>query len=363
MSFYNLPGGWDAGFAIPEYIQAEVPGRGTMTTKWLPRGTISTLYPDVLMQPALKAKSLGAVERFELTPISHKSAWSTVGDVPDATNPFVQGGHEIANHLIDELRTVPAPYRKIALRATLDAVKPGLFKTAGALAERYKSEGMSANAALRRALAEQITKGFVKEIGKAGRTGKVEINGQLGLGAWGTTSYAMAMGDAYAELGWWPGSNIASAAKSAYSGVKTGATATWSGIQTAGSAVGRGASATWGGIKTGAQYAAKYAGKGIKYWAKIQCKMLNLPGSEMAAAAIATAYGIPPQAGMKGVQIAKGLCTKYVTGSPGKPPLPSPEGAFVPDWGGPPQGRGATPAWVLPAAIGGGGLLLFLALK
>ena len=49
--FYNLPPSWNPGYAIPEYVMAEPPGRGTFTTKWLPRGSISTLDPSFVADP------------------------------------------------------------------------------------------------------------------------------------------------------------------------------------------------------------------------------------------------------------------------------------------------------------------------
>jgi hypothetical protein len=51
MSFYQLPNPWNPGYVIPEYVMAEPPERGTFTTQWLPRGTISTLTPDFLVKP------------------------------------------------------------------------------------------------------------------------------------------------------------------------------------------------------------------------------------------------------------------------------------------------------------------------
>ena len=51
MSFYNLPSPWNPGYAIPEYVMAEPPERGTFTTQWLPRGTISQLVPDIIAKP------------------------------------------------------------------------------------------------------------------------------------------------------------------------------------------------------------------------------------------------------------------------------------------------------------------------
>lgn len=52
--FYNFPPSWNPGFDIPEYVMAEPPGRGTFTTKWLPRRTISSLEPSFVADPGKK---------------------------------------------------------------------------------------------------------------------------------------------------------------------------------------------------------------------------------------------------------------------------------------------------------------------
>jgi hypothetical protein len=59
MSFYHLPNPWNPGYAIPQYVMAEPPGRGTFTTKWLPRGTIPELIPDFLAKPGQKILGRG----------------------------------------------------------------------------------------------------------------------------------------------------------------------------------------------------------------------------------------------------------------------------------------------------------------
>jgi hypothetical protein len=51
VSFYHLPNPYNPGYAIPDYVMAEPPERGTFTTQWLPRGTIPTLVPDFLAKP------------------------------------------------------------------------------------------------------------------------------------------------------------------------------------------------------------------------------------------------------------------------------------------------------------------------
>ena len=57
MSYLQVPHPWNPGYAIPDYVQAEPPGRCTYTTAWLPRGTIDGLVPDYLAKPMRDARS------------------------------------------------------------------------------------------------------------------------------------------------------------------------------------------------------------------------------------------------------------------------------------------------------------------
>ncbi len=52
-NFYNLPRPWNPGYVIPKYVMAEPPGRGTFTTAWLPRGTISSITPNFVAKPGV----------------------------------------------------------------------------------------------------------------------------------------------------------------------------------------------------------------------------------------------------------------------------------------------------------------------
>jgi len=54
MPFYHLPHPYNPGYVIPDYVLAEPPGRGTFTTAWMPRGTISEVVPDYLAKPGKK---------------------------------------------------------------------------------------------------------------------------------------------------------------------------------------------------------------------------------------------------------------------------------------------------------------------
>lgn len=124
MPFYHQPHPWNPGYAIPKYVLAEPPGRGTFTTKWLPRRTISQLVPDYLAKPGRKllgrddaalgcasvgcgvlgGDSLGADDvlpypggRLEVGP--HGSMYETLGDL-DVKNIAIVGAAAAAAWLL-----------------------------------------------------------------------------------------------------------------------------------------------------------------------------------------------------------------------------------------------------------------------
>lgn len=59
MSYLQMPHPWNPRYAIPDYVQAEPPGRGAYTTAWLPRGTIDGLVPDYLAKPIPSSAAMG----------------------------------------------------------------------------------------------------------------------------------------------------------------------------------------------------------------------------------------------------------------------------------------------------------------
>jgi hypothetical protein len=76
------------------------------------------------------------------------------------------------------------------------------------------------------------------------------------------------------------------------------------------------------------------------------CKVANNPLTPIAAGAATSVYGGGPQTGVAGTMVARSLCDSGAGAGYQMPP-PKP----------------ATPSWVIPAAIGGGALLLVLVLK
>jgi hypothetical protein len=64
----------------------------------------------------------------------------------------------------------------------------------------------------------------------------------------------------------------------------------------------------------------------VKDLGDIACGILNAPGADLAAGAGAAALGAPPQAGIAGAQIGKGLCASPTPPVVAPPPPPPPKG-------------------------------------
>lgn len=67
MAFYQIPNPWNPGYALPDYVLAEPPGRGTFTTAMIPRGTVDVLPPDYLAQPVVAKGDDGVEARTSVT--------------------------------------------------------------------------------------------------------------------------------------------------------------------------------------------------------------------------------------------------------------------------------------------------------
>jgi hypothetical protein len=67
MAFFQIPNPWNPGYALPDYVLAEPPGRGTFTTAMLPRRTVDVLPPDYLSQPIPARGSDGVEQKTSLS--------------------------------------------------------------------------------------------------------------------------------------------------------------------------------------------------------------------------------------------------------------------------------------------------------
>jgi hypothetical protein len=310
-------------WAVPDYVLAEPPGRGTFTTKWLPRRLAPTIVPDYIKKPALSglgatgATSATSATNYELVPLGGLGN----GD------PIKAYGERAAEWIVFAIKGVPADERAAALRTLLDTVDKSLWVTVSNRATKLKAKGVPVKVAMQRALASSLSDGMAKELIQVGKGNKIKKVSLLGLGVYDDAP-AQAM---YEALGaWW---NPVDWAKSAASGIKK---------------IGK---TTWGTIKGTASSAKSFVGKGLEKLGALACAVANNPAAGTAAAGAATASGAPPQAGAAGVAIAQGLCAKEEQAPATQEELTTPGGVT------------GAPGWVLPAAIGGAALVLVLVLR
>jgi hypothetical protein len=101
--------------------------------------------------------------------------------------------------------------------------------------------------------------------------------------------------------------------------------------------------------------AAKKVGSTAKSWTittgkflgKTHCYVAGSKAAEIAGAAVASYYGVPPQVGVAGVKMSASMCPEGQVAIPEVPPP-----GTIP----PPNPFTTTPPWLLPAAIGVGGI-------
>jgi hypothetical protein len=315
-------------------------------TKMMPRGTIPTLVPDELARkvPAnIERMALGATY-YELEPAAEAlGATTKPGFKGDPIKGYGQKAAAWIMGTIDELDTKED--RKIALRALLDEVDPKLWNSVSAKADMYKKRlGMQPKAALQRALAAAMSDGMLREIVEAGKSGHIKDQTALALG------YYEAMGAWYNPVDWAKkaGSAVKKGAEAVYGAGKAAVTAP---VKAASWAAKKGYSgAKWvgGKIKSGAGKVVDWVGTGLKKLGELACGVASSSLGPAAGAAGAAAMGAPPQVGAMGVQVASGLCTKEEAAAAAAQQQAA---------------AGKLPGWVLPAAIGGGALVLVLALR
>jgi len=187
MSFYHLPHPWDPGYAIPKYVMAEPPERGTFTTQWLPRGTIPVLVPDYLAKPGKQLlgrddADLGSLGGSTLrgnslagTSLAGTSLSNdTLGAREYTLEPLGQTemasyGKRVATTLIGKIKTLPSHQRPAAMRRAMDAIDPTLHARAEKIANAARSKGVPAPAALHHGIATAMTQGLVAELAQTGR--------------------------------------------------------------------------------------------------------------------------------------------------------------------------------------------------
>lgn len=373
MPFYHLPHPWNPGYAVPKYVLAEPPERGTFTTQWLPRGTISQIVPDYLAKPGRKIlgrtdADLGSLGGTTLdcstlsrpTLAGHSLEGSSLGAEvytleplgAGGTDPVLAYGMKASSWIMSTISRVPQPQRKAALRALLDAIDPSLWSKVDADGQKHQAAGMNPKAALARALAENMSAGIAHEIVETGKRAlrgdrqPVKAEGQLGLGAYPmarTRAQATAMealGFSFSDL------NPVNAVKNAARAVAGAATTIVKGTVNAAGEVWDGTKWVGGKIGAGAKAAGGWVKDGVNALGGFACKLASSPIGQVGASAAAVAAGAPPQVGVAGAQAAAAMCSKTPAVTQSQSQM------------SPPSTASRLPSWALPVGIGAGVLLL-----
>jgi hypothetical protein len=320
-NFYNLPPSWNPGYEIPDYVMAEPPGRGTFTTSWLPRGTISGLVPE-FQAVKVGRKILGRNDA-GLGSLGDDTLGVGVGtSSTSGKDPITAYGQKSASWIMHSIKSVPADQRAATLRAMFDAIEPGLNSRIESVKSSLQAKGMAAPQALQHAIAVSMSKGMLeelKQVGKRAMRGErapVKRTGHVALGVYNDAvpraqTYALeALGFSLSSL------NPVNVVKNVASSVA-------------------------GAVGGAAKSVGSFVEKGIKAVGSLACQVVQSGAGQVAATAAAG------PAGGAGAAAAASVCQK-----------PSP---IDPYSAPPPPPAPSTPGWVKPVAIGGavlGGALL-----
>ena len=312
---------WNPGFAIPKHVKDEPPGRGSMVTKAVRRRhydlpaewnwTGGFAVPEYVLHDKIgqdKGGSYG-VRRKEIDSFVPGSLQG-LGDTASSVDPITQFGFKAADHLLSTLNSVPADLRSASLNALLDELEPGLPGKVADLAKKMS---------LRDAMAQAMSAGLVKELVNLGKGKTPQPKSLMGLGCYSDRHET-------ALDGFW-------------STVKSVVTAPYRGVKYVGGKI-------VSGIKKVTSTTLSWAKSGLSKVDDLVWAVVSSPTGQAAAMAAAGATGGPAaaQAGAAGAQLGAQMCQKNQS---------APAPAFLP---------AGTPSWVLPAAIGGGVLVLALVL-
>jgi hypothetical protein len=171
------------GYAIPGYVLSETQGRGAYDTDMLPRRWVDTKTPDTLMRPFPEEKGSLAGTVFSKKTLNG----SSLGDVNAygrrQNNPFRLYGVEavrwIEKHILQN-RSLSPEQKKAALNKVLNRIDPKLHLVIGRKAEAYRQQGDLPGVALRKAMADALAEGLMNEVQGLGRRGLSGTPGILG---------------------------------------------------------------------------------------------------------------------------------------------------------------------------------------
>jgi len=254
-----------AGYAIPANVQKEVPGMGTLTTAYTPRGSAFFRPADSLASSSLRPSAFSS-NTLAKTSLSGSSLGdSTFGGSRSNENPFSIYGREVSNLIQAALKKAPPAQRADVLKAILDGVDPKL----NAKVKEHERKGLPLDQAISKAFEE----GFTQEI--------------INLGQGKPPTKAKQIQNAARSRRGQPLSGYM-----AVGGLISGLT----------------------GLVTDTVNAIGSAG----------CKVAKNDATPIVAAGVSTAYGGGPQTGATGAVVARSLCSGG-SGSGGSVPAYAPE--------------------------------------
>lgn len=299
MAQFRINHPWDPGYALPPHVMAEPPGTGTLTTAQLPRKTFDDPVPGYTGGFAVPAY-------IREEPIGRGAAttmWARRKTIP--------------LYVPDALGADAGGAAADALRAYGDQVADVILTEVPKLPPDQRAVGLEA---LLRAIEPGLLSRVTANMGR-GMDARGAISAAVQVG-FGREVARLGRGAAPRALGYYGGAEamggfwdvISYPFRKIGSGVKTAATKTYD----------------WGG-------------KALSTIGGLTCKLASSQLGAVVGGAGAAAAGAPPQYGVVGAQVAAGVCP------PGQVPVTMP----------PPS---TTPPWLLPAAIGGVGLVAVILL-
>jgi hypothetical protein len=220
MAQYQAPHPWNAGFAVPRYILAEPQGRGTFTTKqlprrtisqfpqesrqiwnrtrWaapdytqgrydksaqttkmLPRRTVSALAPDIFQRPGA-AVAMGSV--LDGASIGGESTLGAFALPRAKFDPIVEYGRKGSQIILGELNGLPRAKRQAELLNVLDSLGIGFRADVEAKVKAYKARGHKPKAALEKAIAATLSNKMFSDILRAGKGAVHPLSGYSPVG-------------------------------------------------------------------------------------------------------------------------------------------------------------------------------------
>ncbi|MDP2607237.1 MAG: hypothetical protein Q8S00_32270, partial [Deltaproteobacteria bacterium] len=218
-----LPG---TGYAVPDSVMREPVGRGTFTTAWKQRGTVSTLPQDTFSQTTLSRGPLGL---------------GSLGDSGADPDPIKAYGLQAANIIARTVNAAPKAKQLDTLKGIINGIDPKLWQL-------IKSNPTSAQ------VAAVLSSGIAQEYINLGKGKSKGSQKQLSLSGRSRYREMSGIGDFFKSIG--------------------------------------------GGIKDA-----------VNKVGSLGCKLSNNPLTAATAAGTSMAMGAPPQTGVVGVQVAQTLCT------------------------------------------------------